>query len=60
MTINRHDMAPTENALRHALSEPWNAPRRALKSEPYQYRVKIEELLNLIRTRMELAHLGQI
>ena len=48
MTINRHDMAPTEDALRHALSESWNAPRRALKSEPYQYRVEIEELLNLM------------
>ena len=48
MTINRHDMAPTEDALRHALSESLNAPRRALKSELYQYRVKIEELLNLM------------
>ena len=48
MTINRHDMAPTEDALRHALSESWNAPSRALKSDPYQYRVKIEALLNLM------------
>ena len=46
MTINRHDMAPTEDALRHALSESWNAPRRDLKPDPCQYRVKTEELLN--------------